>query len=250
MPAILIGSYVIAIILGIYCIIKLSDYESVLLGATGIAGLLVIVAIIMSPILISLWVLFKKEGIRPWAAIVPIYNCVALCQIAGYSGRFVWLFFIPIVNVIAFLRVCKGLAEHFGRGTRFGVYLFLFFPIVLIILAFSRKIQYEYAVKTSSPIKDTFPSVRKIIESKAVRECFARACELEKAGEREKAIERYTETISLDSRHTVAYFKRGTLLMDSGSKAAAVADFRRVIEIADYPELAELAAANIAKLGK
>jgi hypothetical protein len=245
MPAALLISYVIAVSLGLLALIELGK-----LGVLQITGPLAIVAIIVLPTLVCLWVIFKKEGIRPWIAIVPIYNCVALCQIAGYSGRFVWLFFIPIVNVIAFLRVCKGLAEHFGRSTRFVIYLFLFFPIVLPILAFSSTIQHEYDVKASPPIKDTFPSVRKIIESKAVRECFVRAGELEKAGEREKAIEQYTETISLDSRHTVAYFKRGTLLMDSGSKEAAVADFRRVIEIADYPELTELAAANIAKLGK
>jgi hypothetical protein len=245
---ILVIIYAIAIIIGIVCLIELSDYESVLLGATGIAGLLIIGAIIMSPILISLWVIFKKEGIRPWAAIVPIYNCVALCQIAGYSGRFAWLFFIPIVNVIAFLRVCKGLAKHFGRSTRFGVYLFLFFPIVLPILAFSRKIQHEYDVKTSAPAEVAFPSVREYFERKAVRECFVRAGELETAGEREKAIEQYTETISLDPRHTVAYFKRGMLLRDSGSKAAAIADFRRVIELADNPELTDLAKVNIAKL--
>jgi hypothetical protein len=32
-------------------------------------------------------------------------------------------------------------------------------------------------------------------------------------------------------------------------KPAAVADFRRVIEIADNPELTDIAKANIAKLG-
>lgn len=243
MPAVLITSYAIAIILGLLALIDLGR-----LGVLPISLPLVICFIVVLPTMICLWVIFDKTGRPSRAAIIPVYNLVVLCQIAGYDGRFAWLFLVPGVNVIAFYHVCMGLAKHFGLSTRFGVYLFLFFPIVLPILVFSKIIHHDYVIKASAPIQVALPSVRESLERKVVRERFVRAGELEAAGEREKAIEQYTETISLDSRHTVAYFKRGMLLMNSGSKEEAVADFRRVIEIADYPELTELAKANIAKL--
>jgi hypothetical protein len=244
MPNLLAISYIIAIILGLIALIDLWK-----LGVLATANIpIVIGAIIVLFTLRCMGTIFDKAGRLSWAVIIPVYNCVVLCQIAGYSGRFAWLFLVPIVNVIAFLRVCMGLAEHFGRSTRFGLSLFLFFPIVLPILAFSKKIQHEYDVKTSAPIQVALPSVRESLERKVAWENFVRAGEFEKDGESEKAIELYTETISLDPRHTEAYFKRGMLLMDSGSKAAALADFQRVIEIADNPELADLAKGNIAKL--
>ena len=249
MPAILVTCYAIVIILGFFVVRKLWD-----IGVFAMMGLPESLAIYIGMIiglstLICLWRIFKKEGWSGWAAVIPIYNGVVLCQIAGYDGR-IWLFFIPIINIVAIFRVCLGLAKNFGQSKRFGVCLFLFNPIFLPVLAFSNKIQHDYDAKVSPPAIDSSPPVREYFERKAVRECFVRAGELEKAGEREKAIKQYTKTISIDSRHTVAYFKRGTLLMDSGAKAGAIADFRRVIEIADNPELAELAEANIAKLGK
>jgi len=192
---------------------------------------------------------------------------------AGYSGRFAWLLFIPIVNIVAFYYVCIGLSKHYRQSTRFGVLLFLLFPFFILILAFSTKIQHEYYVKESIPIKDELHTVREYYERKAAasamladsataplrplppqideaaaQERFVLAGDLEKRGNSEKAIEHYTETIRLNSRHTLAYFRRGTLLMDSGFKAAAIADFRRVIELTDNPELANLAKENLAKI--
>lgn len=247
MPSILLICYAIAIVLGFFVVRKLWS-----LGIFAMMGLQESLAsyigmIIVLSTVISLWKIFKREGWPGWAAIVPVYNGVVLCKVAGYDGR-IWLFFIPIFNIVAVFRVCLGLAKTFGQSERFGLCLFLFGPIFLPILAFSNKIQYDYAAKVCPPAIDFSPPAREYFERKAVRECFVRAGELEKAGEREKAIEQYTKTISIDSRHTVAYFKRGTLLMDSGAKADAIADFRRVIEIADNPELAELAEANLAKL--
>ena len=93
------------------------------------------------------------------------------------------------------------------------------------------------------------PPLPPVIDDAAAQECFVRAGELETAGERDKAIEQYTKAIRLNAKHTTAYFKRGMLLMEMGYKPAAVADFRRVIDIADNPELTDIAKANIVKLG-
>jgi len=93
------------------------------------------------------------------------------------------------------------------------------------------------------------PPLPPVIDDASAQECFVRAGELETAGERDKAVEQYTKAIRLNAKHTTAYFKRGMLLMEMGFKPAAVADFRRVIDIADNPELTDIAKANIVKLG-
>jgi tetratricopeptide (TPR) repeat protein len=88
------------------------------------------------------------------------------------------------------------------------------------------------------------------IDGSASQNCFVLAGELEAKGERENAIEQYTEAIRLNSRHTTAYFKRGILLMELNCKPAAIADFRRVVEFADNPELTDIAKGHITSLGK
>ena len=71
MPIALIVSYIIAIILGLLALIDL-----VRLGVLSISVPLAIGIIIGLPTLICLWVIFKREGMQGWAAIVPIYNGV------------------------------------------------------------------------------------------------------------------------------------------------------------------------------
>jgi hypothetical protein len=242
--------------------------------------------------LVCLWIVFQKAGRPGWAAIIPIYNWVVLCQIAGYSGVYFLLLFIPVINVIFMIFLYVGLAERFGQGTLFAIGLFLLGPIFLAIMAFNKNIQYEYGGRASSsaasapslvgstreyyekkaaasaqpsapeerkPIRTAAPRVSATaplpplsptIDNTAAQDCFVLAGEMEAKGEKEKAIEHYTRAIRLNSRHTVAYFKRGMLLMELNFRPAAVADFRRVVEFADNPELTDIAKGHIASLGK
>ncbi len=93
------------------------------------------------------------------------------------------------------------------------------------------------------------PPLSPDIDDSAAQDCFVLAGELEAKGEKEKAIEQYTKAIHLNSRHTAAYFRRGMLLMEVDIKPASLADFERVVEFADNPELTDIAKANVAKLG-
>jgi|GEM_PF-7044810 len=100
------------------------------------------------------------------------------------------------------------------------------------------------------PISTTvpLPSLPPTLDDAGAQKCFLKAGEYETAGDRNKAVEQYTKAIQLNARHTMSYFKRGVLLMEMGFKPAAVADFRRVIDIADNPELTDTAKTHIAKL--
>ena len=81
----------------------------------------------------SMWRIFEKAGKPGWAAIVPIYNAVVLCQVAGRPGWWVLLMLIPLVNIIIWIIVSIGLANNFGKGALFGLGLLfigiIFYPI-------------------------------------------------------------------------------------------------------------------------
>jgi hypothetical protein len=95
------------------------------------------VVAILAVVFASVWGVFKKAGRSGWALLVPIYNCVAFFQIAGKSGWWTLLLLIPGVNMVACILACIGLAERFGRGTRFGLGLFFLAPLFFPLLAFS-----------------------------------------------------------------------------------------------------------------
>ena len=99
----------------------------------GLVTWIILLAIIVFQIA-AWWKVFEKAGKPGWAAIVPIYNIYVLIQIGGKPGWWIILCLIPIVNIIVILLVMLGVANNFGKGTLFGIGLFLlgviFFPIL------------------------------------------------------------------------------------------------------------------------
>src|SRR5256885_2358005 len=85
---------------------------------TGMSIVILVVALLL---IVSMWKVFTKAGEPGWAAIIPIYNLVILCKIAGKPAWWVILFLIPLVNFIVAIIVCIALARNFGKGTGFGL---------------------------------------------------------------------------------------------------------------------------------
>ncbi len=85
-------------------------------------------------VLAGMWKTFEKASRPGWGAIVPFYNVYLMCLIGGKPGWWLLLAFIPLVNVVAWLLVCLGIAENFGKTEVFAVGLwlvgFVFFPIL------------------------------------------------------------------------------------------------------------------------
>jgi hypothetical protein len=110
--------------------------------ASGLLLLLIVGAIAGSLYaiieLVSLWRIFGKAGQHRWACLVPIYNVVVWLHVARWSGWWLILLLIPIVNVIVALIVCIDIARLFSKGTGFGVGLWLLGFIFYPILAFGR----------------------------------------------------------------------------------------------------------------
>ena len=103
--------------------------------ATARVLLWVIMSIAAAVFMIAtMWKVNEKGGKPGWAAVVPVYNEVVLLQLAGKSGWWVLLYFIPLVNIIIYFIARIDLAKSFGRGAGFGLGLIflpvIFFPIL------------------------------------------------------------------------------------------------------------------------
>jgi len=82
------------------------------------------------------WRVFTKAGKPGWAAIIPIYNTIVMLQVAGKPFWWIFLFLIPIANLIVYILMQAGVAKNFGKGTGFALGLIFLNPIFLPILAF------------------------------------------------------------------------------------------------------------------
>jgi hypothetical protein len=82
----------------------------------------------------GMWKTNTKAGQYGWACLVPIYNIIVLLRIAGKPWWWIFLFLIPIVNLVIIIIVNIDVAKNFGKGAAFGIGLFLlgfiFFPIL------------------------------------------------------------------------------------------------------------------------
>jgi Family of unknown function (DUF5684) len=80
--------------------------------------------------------LFKRAGLPAWRAFVPILNFATLLELAGQSALLMLLYFVPVINLIAFFFWCRGLARAFGQSPGYAAGLALASPIFFPKLAF------------------------------------------------------------------------------------------------------------------
>ncbi len=110
------------------------DYSSLTTGqqiAYIIVGL--VVGILL---LIAAWKILEKAGEPGWKAIIPFYNMYTLVKIADGNGLKFLLLCIPIVGFIYDIIFSIKLAKAFGKGTGFGIGLFLLPNVFTLILGF------------------------------------------------------------------------------------------------------------------
>jgi hypothetical protein len=100
----------------------------------GVMWIIYVVFIVL--VIAGVWKTFVKAGKPGWGAIIPFYNIYLLITIAGRPGWWLILYFIPIVNIIIWLIVCIDVAKNFGHGAGFGLLLWLFAPIMYLVLGF------------------------------------------------------------------------------------------------------------------
>ena len=102
-------------------------FLSEILIATAIAGL--IISIIL---MISYYKIFKKNQVKGWKAIIPIYNVYTLMKIAEINPLSIFLLLVPIVNLFVMALVSVKLANKYNKGALFAIGL-LFLPFIFIL---------------------------------------------------------------------------------------------------------------------
>ncbi len=93
--------------------------------------------------IIASWMIYEKAGRYGWAALVPIHKDIRMLEIAGKPGWWVFLYLVPILNIVIFVSMLIGLSKRFGHGIGFAMGL-LFLPFVFFpILAFDKSVYSE-----------------------------------------------------------------------------------------------------------
>ena len=140
-----------------------TNEESALAGGVvgavlGASAVIIVVWIILQ--IIADWKIFTKAGEAGWKSIIPVYNYYTeynLCWKGTYgliyavayyicnlitSGdsvpnwQFILLVIFGIITIVLHFMESKKLAKAFGKGTGFGVFLFLLGPIARLVLGF------------------------------------------------------------------------------------------------------------------
>jgi hypothetical protein len=112
-------------------------------SAGSLLTILLVVGAVTLLIIATMWVIFTKAGQAGWKSLVPIYNMYILLLISGVPGWWLILLFIPLVGIVVHLLVMLALAKKFGKGTLFGIGLFILPIIFYPLLAFGGA-QYEH----------------------------------------------------------------------------------------------------------
>jgi hypothetical protein len=116
-----------------------------LLASSSAGGITIVYVLVVILDIAGLWMVFSKAGRPGWAAIIPFYNTYTMCKIAGKSGWWLILLFIPLVNIIVLIILMHAISKAFGHGAGFTVGLVLLPFIFIPILGFGSS-QYRGAI--------------------------------------------------------------------------------------------------------
>ncbi len=98
-------------------------------------GMMLIPVIIVAIItLIGQWKVYTKAGKPGWACIIPIYNLIVMLEIVGKPIWWIFLFFIPCVNIVFLIWTINLISKSFGQEAGFTLGLiflgFIFWPLL------------------------------------------------------------------------------------------------------------------------
>ena len=72
---------------------------------------------------ICTWKLYIAAGRKAWEAFVPVYNGIVLMQIINRPKWWVFLLFIPIINLLLFAAICVETLRTFGKKSTLDMIL-------------------------------------------------------------------------------------------------------------------------------
>lgn len=116
----------------------MQDAQDAASGAA--AGAMIVMMLIYLPMMIlmltSMMGVFIKADKPWWAAIVPIYNLVVMCEIVGKPVWWVVLMLIPLANIVVMILLTHSLSKSFGKDAGYTAGLLLLSVVFYPMLAF------------------------------------------------------------------------------------------------------------------
>lgn len=110
------------------------DFLVPLQGGGGGTVELILTLALTVVVFAGFWKVFEKAGEPGWAAIIPIYNLYVLIRVSGNAWWWLILLFIPVINLLATIKISIDVAGKFGKGILFGLGLtflsFVFYPLL------------------------------------------------------------------------------------------------------------------------
>ena len=98
--------------------------------------LLVIFSLVLAAFYVyCAWRIFEKAGKPGWAALIPIFNTLIQLEIVQRPLWWVFLMFVPGVNLVITVIIIFDLAKVFGKDNGFAFGLLFLAPIFVPILA-------------------------------------------------------------------------------------------------------------------
>lgn len=104
------------------------------MGIFAIVFFLLIIFLVIIPA----WKVFTKAGKPGWAVLIPIYNIIVMLEIVKKPLWWIFLMFIPVVNVVIAVILTIELAKAFGKSTGFAIGLIFLSPIFYPILGYGK----------------------------------------------------------------------------------------------------------------
>lgn len=99
--------------------------------------------IYIAGLFLGLFLVFKKAGVAPWKALIPIYNIVVWIKICGKDWKWYIYFLIPAINIFTFLLLVVETAKIFRRNGLLEQTLAVIIPwAYLPYLGLSKKMEY------------------------------------------------------------------------------------------------------------
>lgn len=123
----------------------------------GVIGLIIYLAVMVGAYLLGCFLLsriFKKAGVKTSIAFIPIYNQWKFLEIGDQKGF--WIF-VPGANVIFPIIAAYNIGKKLGKEDWF-VALYIFLPIVWIIMLGFDKSTWNGGASTIDPFKSSAPA--------------------------------------------------------------------------------------------
>lgn len=111
-------------------------------------AIIILASFLMLVLLVSKYRIYKKAGKKGISSFIPIWSEITLFQIVDKPWWYIFLYIVPIVNIIIIFETNILLAKKFGKGSGIGIGMSLVPMIFVPLLSF-----YDY-VETKENVEE------------------------------------------------------------------------------------------------